>query len=205
MKLGEFIKQFSHNNLIRLHYAEKGGHICVLDNWDDVSMDHEILKGKGKNRHYINNEVIKIVGILVSHSSYPDAINIEIERLNPQPMIEEIIEEQCCSESINDVENVASNIKLDVIENVLTHDYYWVGDEWIQPPVRIQHGDLVDITAENYLGTMLGRYIGKGYGVVELYNYATGIKYVIGKVHSRGIDRNPRLVPYEKLLELIFD
>ena len=51
MKLGEFIKQFSHNNLIRLVYMNKGGHECVLDDWNAVSMDHEILSGKGKNRH----------------------------------------------------------------------------------------------------------------------------------------------------------
>jgi hypothetical protein len=31
MKLGEFIKNLSHNNMIRLHYKEKGG------NWKSVS------------------------------------------------------------------------------------------------------------------------------------------------------------------------
>ena len=34
MKLGEFIDKFSHNNLIRLHYKNKGGYICVLDDFD---------------------------------------------------------------------------------------------------------------------------------------------------------------------------
>lgn len=39
MKLGEFIKKFSHNNPIRLLYKEKGGYRLVLDCWDDVCMD----------------------------------------------------------------------------------------------------------------------------------------------------------------------
>jgi hypothetical protein len=91
MKLGEFIKNFSHNNIVRLMHKEKGGHRCVLETWDDVSMDHEILKGKGKNRHYINNEVLGLAGIYFNsgHSRYPEALNIVIEELENQPMIEE--------------------------------------------------------------------------------------------------------------------
>lgn len=96
MKLGEFIKQFSHNNIVRLHYKIKGGHQCVLEDWNDVSMDHEILNGKGKNRHYINNEVLGLVGIYFQsgHTNYPEAINIAIEELENQPFIEEVKEEQ---------------------------------------------------------------------------------------------------------------
>ena len=96
MKLGEFIKQFSHNNIIRLHYKTKGGNQCVLEDWDDVSMDHEILKGKGKNRHYINNEVLGLTGIYfqTGHTHYPEAINIVIEELENQPMIDELVEEE---------------------------------------------------------------------------------------------------------------
>ena len=95
MKLGEFIKQFSHNNIIRLHHRIKGGHQCVLEDWNDVSMDHEILKGKGKNRHYINNEVLGLAGIhFQSYScNYPEAINIVIEELENQPMIDETVDE----------------------------------------------------------------------------------------------------------------
>jgi hypothetical protein len=95
MKLGEFIKQFSHNNIIRLHHRIKGGHQCVLEDWNDVSMDHEILKGKGKNRHYINNEVLGLTGIYfqTGHTHYPEAINIVIEELENQPMIEEVKDE----------------------------------------------------------------------------------------------------------------
>jgi hypothetical protein len=95
MKLGEFIEKFSHNNIVRLMYKDKGGHKCVLDDWNDVSMDHEILRGKGKNRHYIDNEVLGLAGIYFSqgHSHYPEAINIVIEELENQPMIEEVEEE----------------------------------------------------------------------------------------------------------------
>jgi hypothetical protein len=103
MKLGEFIKQFSHNNIVRLHYKIKGGHQCVLEDWNDVSMDHEIINGKGKNRHYINNEVLGLVGIHFrsGDTHYPEAINIVIEELENQPFIEEVKNEQIqYSESI---------------------------------------------------------------------------------------------------------
>ncbi len=95
MKLGEFIENFSHNNVIRLMYKDKGGHKCVLNDWNDVSMDHEILKGKGKNRHYINNEVLGLAGIYFQSYScnYPEAINIVIEELEDQPMIDETQDE----------------------------------------------------------------------------------------------------------------
>lgn len=89
MKLGEFIEKFSQNNLIRLVYKNKGGHEIVLETWDDVSMDWEINKGEGKNRHYINNEVIGLASILVTSGHYTEAINIVIERLEKQPFIEE--------------------------------------------------------------------------------------------------------------------
>ena len=97
MKLGEFIKNFSHNNIIRLHYKEPGGNGLVLRDWNDVSMDHEILNGKGKNRHYINNEVVGLVSICLRPElghRYPEAINIVIEPLENQPYIEEVIDEQ---------------------------------------------------------------------------------------------------------------
>jgi hypothetical protein len=58
-------------------------------------MDHEILKGKGKNRHYINNEVLGLAGIYFQSYScnYPEAINIVIEELENQPMIDEVKDE----------------------------------------------------------------------------------------------------------------
>lgn len=89
-------------------------------------------------------------------------------------------------------------------EHTLVDDYYWSSGEWKQPPAKIEHGDLVDVKCENH-PIMLGRYIGKGLGVVELYNYDTGISYHIGKVMTRGLDRNPRLISDEKLFEFIED
>ena len=99
--LGEFIKQFSHNNMIRLHYKTKEGYECVLNDHNEVSMDWEVLKGKSKNRHYINNEVVKLVSILYTSGHYPEAINIVIEKLDNQPFIEEVIDDRSSfSESI---------------------------------------------------------------------------------------------------------
>lgn len=100
MKLGEFIKQFSHNNIIRLHYKEKGGHRCVLESFDETSMDWEVLKTKGKNRHYIDNEVLGVIGIF-GIKKHPDAINIVIEELENQPFIKEVINENKNYESSN--------------------------------------------------------------------------------------------------------
>ena len=89
MTLGGFIKNFSHNNLIRLMYKDKGGYRLVLDTWNDVSMDWEINKAKGKNRHYINNQVIGLASILQTDGHYPEALNIVIEELENQPIINE--------------------------------------------------------------------------------------------------------------------
>lgn len=91
MKLGEFIKNFSHNNLIRLHYKDKGGTQLVLEDWNDVSMDWEVNYQRGKFRHYIDNEVLGLVGIYFSGkpSHYPEALNIIIELLDNQPFLEE--------------------------------------------------------------------------------------------------------------------
>lgn len=97
MKLGEFIKQFSHNNIIRLVYKNKGRHKLVLDDWNGVSMDHEVLSGKGKYRHYIDNEVLGLVGISFPSGegyNYPEAINIVIEELENQSFIKKIKKEK---------------------------------------------------------------------------------------------------------------
>ena len=95
MKLGEFIEKFSHNNLIRLHYKEKGGNRLVLEDWNDVSMDWEVNKQKGKFRHYVNNEVLGLASIYFSPSNgiqYTEAINIVIEKLENQPYLDEVVE-----------------------------------------------------------------------------------------------------------------
>ncbi|MFN9978431.1 MAG: hypothetical protein ACK53Y_00885, partial [bacterium] len=73
-----------------------------MDDWNDVSMDHEIVNGKGKNRHYINNEVLGMTTILFHSGSgihYPEALNIVIEKLENQPFIEEVVEESHHMES----------------------------------------------------------------------------------------------------------
>ena len=72
MKLGEFIKAFSHNNLVRLHYKVKGGCEQVLESQDDVSMDWQIVKGQDKYRHYVNNEVVGLASIYYRSGSYPE-------------------------------------------------------------------------------------------------------------------------------------
>lgn len=104
MKLGEFIKNFSHNNLIRLLYKNKSGHEIILDTWNDVSMDWEVLKQKGKFRHYINNEVIGLATINFSFRDdgikYPEALNIVVERLENQEYLDEIINNNNNLESI---------------------------------------------------------------------------------------------------------
>ena len=90
MKLGEFIEKFIvPNSLIRLVYKIPGGSELVLDTWDDVSMEWEVLDSRGKNRHYIANEVIGVTDIWVRTGHYTEAINIAIEKLENQPYIEE--------------------------------------------------------------------------------------------------------------------
>jgi len=95
MKLGEFIEKFSHNNVIRLVYEHKGGHVTVLNDWNDVSMDWKVNKQKGKFRHYVDNKMIGLTTISFSPGSkihYNEALNIIIERLENQPFIDEIYE-----------------------------------------------------------------------------------------------------------------
>ena len=98
MKLGEFITKFSHNNIVRLLYEIEGGHQIVGNDWDDVSMDHEIVAKKGIFRHYVNNEVLGLASISFNYKDFPfsnksnfhEAINIVIEKLENQLFIEEV-------------------------------------------------------------------------------------------------------------------
>lgn len=95
MKLGEFINNFSHNNVIRLVYNHEGGHEVVLNDWNDVSMDWEVNKQVGKFRHFINNKVLGIATISFGHSSgihHSEALNIVIEKIEEQPILEELKE-----------------------------------------------------------------------------------------------------------------
>ena len=93
MKLGEFIKQFSHNNIIRLHYKHEGGHICVGESWNDTSMDWQVNNQQGVFRHFIDNEVLGLATISFRSGdgiNAIEALNIVIEKLDEQPFIEEI-------------------------------------------------------------------------------------------------------------------
>lgn len=213
MKLGEFIKQFIRpNSVIRLVYQEKGGHRLVLDTYFDVSMEWEILKGKGVNRHFINNEVIGVTDILF-HGSYSEAINIVIGKLDNQPFIEE--KEELFYETLSEQEVVEKEVveeeevdnksyyekQKKTNEDTFFDSSYWVGNEWVQPPVRIKHGDLVDITyGSNDWTTVTGRYIGKGMGVAFING-----EYYINKVKNRGLDKNPTLVSDQELFNFIKD
>ena len=93
LTLGEFIKTYIEpNSIIRLVYKEVGdGYNCVSESFSDNSMEWEVLKGKGKYRHYINNKVLGIACIAIS-GHYPETINIVIEKLENQPQVEETIE-----------------------------------------------------------------------------------------------------------------
>jgi hypothetical protein len=94
MKLGAFLKEFIEpNSLVRLVYKTDGGHKIVLDSWSSVTMEWEILKGKGENRHYVDNEVLGIASIWMSCNNF-EAINIVIEELKDQPYVDEIIDEK---------------------------------------------------------------------------------------------------------------
>lgn len=210
MKLGDFIKSFIRpNSLIRLVYQVKGGHKLVHSTYFDVSMEWEILEGKGVNRHYVDNEVIGVTDILF-HGSYSEAINIVIEKLENQPFIEEseeiryeVMDESIyCEESEEDICKETEEVEYTKSEgDIILNDSYWVGDEWIQPPTRIKHGDLVDIYyGSNDWTTVTGRYIGKGKGVAFING-----EYYINKVRNRGLDKNPKLVSDEELFQFIID
>ena len=81
MTLKEFISEcVEHNSLVRVLYKHKSGHKTVLDNWDDVAMDWEIIKGEGKYAPYINHKFLYVASILVS-GPYRESINIVIEEM----------------------------------------------------------------------------------------------------------------------------
>ena len=82
MTLKEFTENYiEHNSLVRVLYKHKGGHKLILNDWDEVDMDHQIIKGKGKYAAYINHKVIGIASISV-RGHYSEAINIVIEEIS---------------------------------------------------------------------------------------------------------------------------
>lgn len=176
MKLGEFIKSFSHNNMIRLHYEMESGTKCVLGDWDNVSMDHEILKGKGKNRHYINNEVLRLVGVNFQsgHTHYPEAINIVIEYLENQPIVDEVVDG--IDVMFNEIE-ISTNKQLERLKAHLDSPKgqaslsAWakkyangieVEDRWIEK-IKLYYGDNIDALIEK----LMAKYYSEKYVLKE--------------------------------------
>ncbi len=98
MKLGEFIKNFSHNNVVRLLYRCQGGHKTIYGSWDDVTMDWEIIKQQNIFRHFINNEILGLATIC--YTKYPEALNIVIEYLEDQPELIELNDDKTNTESL---------------------------------------------------------------------------------------------------------
>lgn len=81
MILKDFIKEYvEHNSLVRVLYKNPGGHKLILDDWNDVAMDWEIVKGQGKYAAYVNHKVLGIASIFV-RGPYPESINIVIEEI----------------------------------------------------------------------------------------------------------------------------
>lgn len=81
MILKDFIKQYvEHNSLVRVLYKNPGGHKLILDDWNDVAMDWEIVKGQGKYAPYANHKVLGVTSILTG-GPYPESINIVIEEI----------------------------------------------------------------------------------------------------------------------------
>jgi hypothetical protein len=81
MTLQEFVKYYVEaNSLVRVLYKEKGGHRIVLNDWNDVDMDHQIVKGVGKYAAYINHKVLGVTSIVV-RGPYSESINIVIEEI----------------------------------------------------------------------------------------------------------------------------
>jgi hypothetical protein len=81
MTLKEFTENYiEHNSLVRLLYKNPGGHKLILNDWDDVDMDHQIVKGKGLYAAYVNHKVLGVTSIVV-RGPYSEAINIVIEEI----------------------------------------------------------------------------------------------------------------------------
>lgn len=92
MTLKDFVKEYvEHNSLIRVVYKLPGGHKAVLNRWSEVSMDHELLKMKGKFARFANHEVIGLASILTV--SYPDAINIVVKEIPEDVLRDNKLEE----------------------------------------------------------------------------------------------------------------
>lgn len=80
MKLKEFIESFvCKNTLIRLWYEQKesSGYIMV---GNELAMEHELLKEKGRLSNFSENKIVGVKDILMTDGRYVEAVNIVIER-----------------------------------------------------------------------------------------------------------------------------
>ena len=82
MTLKEFIDEYiERNSMVRILYKDNpGSYRILLNNWDVVSMEWEVVKGQGRYAPYINHKVIGIACISVT-GHYSSAINIVIEEI----------------------------------------------------------------------------------------------------------------------------
>jgi hypothetical protein len=82
MTLKEFIDEYiERNSMVRVLYKDNpGSYRILLNDWDEVSMEWEIVKGQGRYAPYINHKVIGIACISVT-GHYSEAINIVIEEV----------------------------------------------------------------------------------------------------------------------------
>lgn len=93
MKLIDFVREYiEHNSIIRVVYKQPGGHKTALKNWSEVSMDHELLKMKGKFAKFTNHEVIGVASILVA-GNYGDAVNIVVKEIPEDVLRDNKLEE----------------------------------------------------------------------------------------------------------------
>ncbi len=78
MELKEFIESFiRRNSIIRLWYPNKSGHEMATE---EVSMEWSVLRGDSAFKRFENHKVLGIASICTG-GSYPEAINIVIERI----------------------------------------------------------------------------------------------------------------------------
>ncbi len=82
MTLKEFVDEYiERNSMVRVLYKDKpGSYRILLNDWDEVSMEWEIVKGQGRYAPYINHKAIGIACISVT-GHYSSAINIVIEEI----------------------------------------------------------------------------------------------------------------------------
>ena len=82
MELKEFVEKFiCRNSIVRLWYPTNGGNELVIkDDKASACMEWKIIKGEGVYKKYLKHKVIGVTDIH-TYGSYPEAINIVIEKI----------------------------------------------------------------------------------------------------------------------------